>query len=150
MVDNMSLGRLLLSFAGVALIPGAAFAQDAAAVLRQASAAMGGDGLNSIRYAGDGTGYTFGQACLPGTAWPRITVHCQVRSINYDTGSMREEITLSRAEPKGGGGYPLAGQQKNDRFVSGTYAWNQAGAAPAPGPRFWRIARISYGSRRTA
>jgi hypothetical protein len=35
---------------------------------------------------------------------------------------MREEITLSRAEPKGGGGYPLSGQQRNDQFVSGAYA----------------------------
>ena len=49
---------------------------------------------------------------------------------------MREEITLSRAEPKGGGGYPLAGQQKNDQFISGAHAWNMAGTTPQPGPRF--------------
>jgi hypothetical protein len=27
-------------------------------------------------------------------------VHSQIRTINYDTGAMREEFTLSRAEPK--------------------------------------------------
>jgi glyoxylase-like metal-dependent hydrolase (beta-lactamase superfamily II) len=65
-------------------------------------------------------------------------VHSQTRSINYDTGSMREEIALSRAEPKGGGGYPLVGQGqlRNDQFVSGDKAWNMAGTNPQPGPRF--------------
>ena len=49
---------------------------------------------------------------------------------------MRDEITLSRAEPKGGGGYPLSGQQKNDQYLSGGYAWNVAGGNPVAGPRF--------------
>lgn len=108
---------------------------DAATALKRAGDAMGAGGLKSIRYAADGTGYTFGQAYVPGGAWPRITVHAMARSINYDTASMREEITLSRAEPKGGGGYPLQGQQRNDQYISGTMAWNVAGG-PVPGPRF--------------
>ena len=49
---------------------------------------------------------------------------------------MREEFTLSRAEPKGGGGYPLSGQQQNDWYVSGAYAWNVTGGNTQPGPRF--------------
>ena len=113
---------------------GAQAADDAAAVLKRAAAAMGEP--KTIRYVAEGTGFTYGQAFVPGMAWPRITVHSQIRSINYDTASMREEITLSRAEPKGGGGYPLSGQQRNDQFVSGTNAWNQAGANPQPGARF--------------
>jgi glyoxylase-like metal-dependent hydrolase (beta-lactamase superfamily II) len=63
-------------------------------------------------------------------------VHNQIRTINYATGAMREDITISRAEPKGGGGYPLAGQQRNDQFVAGDLAWNMAGTTPQPGPRF--------------
>jgi glyoxylase-like metal-dependent hydrolase (beta-lactamase superfamily II) len=109
---------------------------DADAVLQRANQAMGGGNLKSIRYIADGTGYTFGQAFVPGMPWPKITVHAQARSINYDTGSMREDITISRAEPQGGGGYPLQGQQRNDQFVSGTLAWNQGPAGPLPGPRF--------------
>jgi len=108
---------------------------DAGATLKRANDAMGAGSLKSIRYTADGTGYTFGQAHVPGGAWPKITVHALARSINYDTGSMREEITLSRAEPQGGGGYPLQGQQRNDQYVSGTMAWNVAGG-PVPGPRF--------------
>ncbi|HEY6513555.1 MAG TPA: MBL fold metallo-hydrolase [Burkholderiaceae bacterium] len=111
---------------------------DGAAVIARANQAMGGNDLKSIRYSTEGSGYTFGQAFVPTAAWPKITVHSQVRSINYDTGSMREEIALSRAEPNGGGGYPLMGlgQQRNDQFVSSGFAWNVAAAGPAPGPRF--------------
>ena len=109
---------------------------DADAALRAANQAMGTDNVKSIRYTTEGTGYTFGQAFVPAAAWPRITVHAQARSINYDTGSMREEITISRAEPTGGGGYPLQGQQKTEQFVSGALAWNQTTGGPQPGPRF--------------
>jgi glyoxylase-like metal-dependent hydrolase (beta-lactamase superfamily II) len=111
-------------------------AADAAGVLKRASAAMGADSLKTLRYAAEGTGYTFGQAFAPGEPWPKINVHSQVRTINYDTGSMREEFTLSRAEPKGGGGYPLTGQQQNDWYVSGAHAWNVGGGNTQPGPRF--------------
>src|SRR6266581_3716334 len=138
MFRNVSLTRLLaasaLPAAALAFIPGAALAQDAAGVLQRAASAMGDP--KSIRYAGEGTGWTYGQAYRPGTRWPKITVHSEIRTINYETASMRDEITLSRAEPKGGGGYPPVAQQKNDQFVSGDYAWNQAASGPVPGPRF--------------
>ena len=109
---------------------------DASATIARANEAMGGAKLKSIRYTAEGTGYTYGQAFVPTSAWPKITVHSQVRQINYDTASMREEITLSRAEPTGGGGYPLQGQQRNDQFVSGGFAWNAGPSGPVPGPRF--------------
>jgi glyoxylase-like metal-dependent hydrolase (beta-lactamase superfamily II) len=127
--------RLALTIGALALLPQAGLAQDsAAAVLKRASAAMGDP--KTIRYAGDGTGYSFGQAYRPGGPWPKITVHNQTRTINYTTGSMRDEITLSRAEPQGGGGYPLSGQQRNDQYLSGSFAWNQVAAGPVSGPRF--------------
>lgn len=134
MFDKILIARLGLSCAALAFFPAPALADDAAGVLRRAAAAMGEP--KTIRYVTEGAGYTFGQAFTPGMPWPKITVHSQIRTINYDTASMREEITLSRAEPKGGGGYPLAGQQRNDQFVSGAYAWNVAGTNPVPGPRF--------------
>jgi glyoxylase-like metal-dependent hydrolase (beta-lactamase superfamily II) len=131
--------RRWIAAAGVAsgLVVGCATPSvDADAALRAANQAMGTDNVKSIRYTTEGTGYTFGQAFVPAAAWPRITVHAQARSINYDSGSMREEITISRAEPTGGGGYPLQGQQKTEQFVSGALAWNQTPGGPQPGPRF--------------
>jgi len=126
----------LFALAALAGLPAAAHAEEATALLKRASAAMGADRLDTLRYAGDGVGFTFGQAFSPGMPWPRITVHSQVRTINYATASMREEIVLSRAEPRGGGGYPITGQQRNDQYVSGELAWNQVGQSPAAGPRF--------------
>jgi glyoxylase-like metal-dependent hydrolase (beta-lactamase superfamily II) len=109
---------------------------DGSEALQRASQAMGATTLKSIRYSGEGVGYTFGQAYVPDTAWPKITVHAMARQINYDTASMREEVTLSRAEPKGGGGYPLQGQQRSAQYISGELAWNQLPAGPLAGQGF--------------
>lgn len=136
MLRNISLTRLAPALAALAFIPAYAFASDAAGVLNRASIAMGAGDLTSIRYAGDGIGFAFGQAFKPGMPWPKINIHSEIRTINYATASMRDEIVLSRAEPKGGGGYPIVAQQRNDQFVSGDYAWNQGAAGPAPGPRY--------------
>jgi glyoxylase-like metal-dependent hydrolase (beta-lactamase superfamily II) len=110
--------------------------QDAAPVVARASQAMGAAQLNTLRYVAEGTGYTFGQAYEPGGAWPRVALHSVTRGIDYASGTMRDEVVLSRAEPLGGGGYPLSGQQRTEQFVSGELAWNQAGTAATPGPRF--------------
>jgi len=110
--------------------------QDAAPIVARASQAMGTAQLKTLRYVAEGTGYTFGQAYEPGGAWPRIALHSVTRSIDYASGTMRDEVVLSRAEPLGGGGYPLSGEQRNDQFVSGEVAWNQAGTTATPGPRF--------------
>ena len=135
MLSHTFVTRLTLTVAALSFVPGAATAQvSAAGVLKRASAAMGEP--KSIRYAGDGTGWTFGQAWQPGKAWPKIDIQSQVRTIDYASGSMREEIAFSRGEPQGGGGYPLSGQQRNTQFVSGGFAWNAIVGGAAPGARF--------------
>ena len=117
-----------------AWLPATSSAADAA--LERASTAMGATGLKSLRYTGDGIGYTFGQAYKPGLPWPKITVRSFVRTVNYDTGSMKDEVVFARAEGLGGGGYPHRAEQRNEQYVSGAYAWNQTGTTPNPGPRF--------------
>jgi glyoxylase-like metal-dependent hydrolase (beta-lactamase superfamily II) len=97
---------------------------------------LGTNGLKSLRYSGDGVGYTFGQAYKPGLAWPKITVRSFVRTINYETGSMKDEILFQRGEALGGGGYPHAAPQRNEQYVSGGSAWNVVANAPVAGPRF--------------
>jgi glyoxylase-like metal-dependent hydrolase (beta-lactamase superfamily II) len=135
MFHKKLLTGLALSVGAAALVPLAALAQDsAAAVLKRSSAAMGSP--NTIRYAGEGTGWTFGQAYKPTMAWPKIDIQSQARTINYATGSMREEMAFNRGEPRGGGGYPLSGQARNDFYVSGNLAWNVTPAGAVPGPRF--------------
>jgi len=131
-----SLHAALLGLAAAALAGCASAPPSAADVLARASKAMGADMLKSIRYAGEGEGFTFGQAYLPTGPWPKVAYHSVNRTVDYEAGAMRDEIVLSRAEPRGGGGYPLAGQQRNDQFISGEIAWNVAGGNVAPGPRF--------------
>ena len=135
-VVAIAFAAVLLASINASAASSAPLARDASAVLKRASEAMGASVLDSLRYAAEGVGWTYGQSFTPGTAWPKITVHAQQRTINYASASMREEITLSRAEPKGGGGYPPTARQTNDQFVSGQHAWNQAGGNPQPGPRF--------------
>jgi hypothetical protein len=84
--------------------------QPATEVLARAATAMGSSQLRTLRYSGEGIGYTFGQAYAPGTAWPKINVHSITRSIDYEAAAFHDDIVLSRAEPLGGGGYPLSGQ----------------------------------------
>jgi glyoxylase-like metal-dependent hydrolase (beta-lactamase superfamily II) len=127
--------RFILAFAAL-LAAVATIASAADAALERAAQAMGANGLKTLRYSGDGVGYTFGQAYKPGLAWPKIAVRSFVRTVNYETGSMRDEVLYQRAEALGGGGYPHATAQRDDRYVSGAFAWNVAGNAPVAGPRF--------------
>jgi glyoxylase-like metal-dependent hydrolase (beta-lactamase superfamily II) len=135
-VRRRILAAAVMPLFAVAIVGCATPDLDGSAAIARANQAMGGAQLKSIRYSADGTGYTFGQAFVPGMPWPKITVHAMTRSVNYDTASMRDEITFSRAEPRGGGGYPLQGEARNDQYVSGAFAWNQAAAGAQPGPRF--------------
>jgi glyoxylase-like metal-dependent hydrolase (beta-lactamase superfamily II) len=110
--------------------------ETASDVLTRASAAMGAPQLKTLRYTGEGEGFTFGQAYLPNGPWPKVAYPSVTRTIDYDAAAMRDEVTLSRAEPRGGGGYPLSGPQRNDQFISGEFAWNVVGGNIAPGTRF--------------
>ena len=133
------LGGLLVALAGGLVsctTPQSNAPLGAGEVLAKASQAMGASQLKTLRYVGEGSGYTFGQAYQPGGAWPRITLDSVIRTIDFEAAAMRDEIVLSRAEPRGGGGYPLVGQQRNDQFISGEMAWNQAGTTTTSGPRF--------------
>ena len=111
-------------------------AHGADAVLERIAAGLRTNEIKSVRYSGDGIGWTFGQAYKPGEAWPKIRLNSFTRTVNYETGAARDEIVLTRAEGLGGGGYPHTGTQRNDRYVYGDFAWNQTAAGPAPGPRY--------------
>jgi hypothetical protein len=124
------------SLAAALLLASPALAQTAAEVIQKASDAMGAGKVKSLRYGGDGTGWTYGQAYNADLKWPKLNVHGLTRYINYDTGTLRQEMTISRAEPKGGGAVPLQGQQKNDFYLSEGFAWNVAGQNTVPGSRF--------------
>lgn len=109
---------------------------DAAAVLRQAAAAMGGAQLKTLQFSTQGGGGTFGQAYVPGMAWPALKYSVLTRTANYEQGSWREEFGRARAEPTGGGATPLMGQgeQRAVALAAGGVAWNLAGPNATPAP----------------
>ncbi len=126
------MSRLIIA-AAIALAPLAALAQnDAGAVLRKASTAMGAESVKTIRYAGAGSATSFGQPYRAGQAWPRLNLPSYSRLVDYENAAFREDIARSRAEPTGGGAVPLTGEQKLSQYLRGSHAWNQAGPAPAP------------------
>jgi glyoxylase-like metal-dependent hydrolase (beta-lactamase superfamily II) len=128
---------LLSGTAALALIAcGSIVPPDAGPVLRQAEQAMGGANLNSIRFAAQGGGAIFGQAFIPGMAWPRMNYTSFSRLADYKEGAFREEFARARAEPNGGGAVPLMGmgEQRAVGLLRGNVAWNQAGPTTTAAP----------------
>ena len=126
----VSLAVAASAFALAAAVP--ACAQDATALLRRASAAMGAEELKTLRYSGAGTGASFGQAFKPDTRWPKLNISSFARQIDYQAGAMHEDVMRSRAEKLGGGAVPIAGEGRAVGVVSGEFAWNVQGPLPVP------------------
>ena len=127
--------KKILSACAVSLMAGCGTApQSTSDVLQRAAAAMGADKVETLRYAGSGSGASFGQAFRPGMAWPRLNYASYVRQADYRAGASSVEVVQSRAEPTGGGAVPLTGEQRATTFVNGKLAWNQAGPLPVARP----------------
>ncbi len=109
---------------------------DAASLIARGEQALGSAGVTTLVVSARGSGGTFGQAWQPGAAWPGLNYSVLSRSMNFETGALREEFGRSRAEPNGGGALPLMGQgeQRAVAFVRGEHAWNAAGNAATPAP----------------
>jgi glyoxylase-like metal-dependent hydrolase (beta-lactamase superfamily II) len=118
----------------------AASAQQAA--VKAAADALGAATIKTLQFTGSGANFSVGQNFTPSEPWPRVTVKSYTASINYDSGSMRQELVreMGTTMPRGGGA-PFTGEQRQTQVVSGNYAWNLAAAAagapppqPAPAP----------------
>lgn len=130
----MSRIPLLRSIAACALVAAAPFAvaEDATGVLTRAASVMGANNLKTLQYTGAGSGGGFGQAYLPGAAWPRAIVSSYDRKVDYDGVYTNETSTRTRAEPRGGTALPLTGAQTAGAVANATLSWNTAGTAAAP------------------
>ncbi|MBI4886099.1 MAG: MBL fold metallo-hydrolase [Acidobacteria bacterium] len=101
-----------------------------------AADAMGATNLNSIQFSGTGANFAFGQAYSPGGPWPRFDVKSYTAAVDYQAPAMRLEMVRAQGEhpPRGGGAQPFAVDQRTVQVVSGTFAWSEGGAQPAPNP----------------
>ena len=129
-----TLGAIAIGLAACASTPMPS--GDASAVLNQANQAMGGGALKSIQFDASGTGGIFGQAYLPGMAWPKLSVTMFSRVMDYDGAALRQDFAQQRAEPTGGGALPLmgTGEQRGTGLLKDNFAWNMVGPAPAASP----------------
>jgi len=110
---------------------------DAATLLREAQVALGSTNLKTLVITGTGTGSSFGQAYGADTAWPGLKLSNVTRSMNFETGALREESVRSRSEPNGGGAIaPMGrGDARSTLFTRDGFAWGTAvagNAAPQP------------------
>ena len=96
-----------------------------AQTLLEAADAVGVSKIKSVEFSGTGRWYQFGQAPNPESAWPPFEVKSYLGDINYETVSVRvQSIRFQVVEP--GRFRPAPVEQRNDQFVSGTTAWNEA------------------------
>ncbi len=128
----------------LALWAGAAQAQDAAAVLRAASTAMGTATVHSIQFSGTGWNAATGQSFMPNEDWPRFELTSYTRAIDYDAKSSREDWTRIQGTypPRGGGGTPVYdwpaavnGVWKQTFITMGDYSWNIDAGVISGAPR---------------
>ena len=124
---------LLAAAASLALLaaPAVVYAQ---AGLDALARALGATELKPIEYAGSGVIHAVGQSQTPGSTWPRFNAKSYVRTISYETASMKDEVVRTQGEnpPRGGGTQPIRGEQRQTAMVSGDHAWNLVGDTPAP------------------
>ncbi|WP_246206819.1 MBL fold metallo-hydrolase [Methylocystis heyeri] len=108
--------------------------------MQSAAAALHAADAKTLEFAGSGHWYQFGQAPVPGGAWPQFDVSSYAAAIDFQAPAERVQLTrIQTIEP--GRSRPAPTEQKLDWYVSGDKAWNvalapnaQPGAAPSPTP----------------
>jgi len=128
--------RLALFVSAILLLPTAAVeAQDNRAALEAVATALGATNLTSLEIQGGGVMFQVGQSQTPAGAWPQFDVRSFTRTINFQTGSLRDEIVRTRTlePPKGGGAY-VRGEHKLVSVVSGDQTWNVTGETATSAP----------------
>lgn len=126
--------RLLALAALLALMVGMATAQDARTVLQAAAKNIGADTLKTLQISGTGFNAAPGQSYSPTEDWPRFEVTSYTKTIDFDAKFSREQITRRQGNypPRGGGGTPIQGEQRQDFVLNGNYAWNMQGNDAVP------------------
>lgn len=108
-------------------------------VLEAAADALGVNEIKTLQFVASGTNFTVGQNFTPDDPWPPVPVKIYRVLINYETGSMQQELVreMGATMPRGGG-VPFTGELRQVTAVSGDYAWNvpvstppSSGAPPA-------------------
>lgn len=121
-------------------LPAMAQQLEAAGILKRAANNLGANSLNTITYSAAGNGWGPGQPYTAGKALPKQNYRI-TRSIDYVNAAISDDVTRSRAEPRGGTGVPLTGEQNVIEAAGGNVTWNVVNKNVAPGNR-WTYERL--------
>jgi glyoxylase-like metal-dependent hydrolase (beta-lactamase superfamily II) len=113
------LKKSLLAIGLTAAITGGTSAQDAKAVIGDASRAIGVDTLKTIQYSATGFDFALGQAPNPASPWPKFANKSYTRLVNFETPASRVDRVRVQAEnpPRGGGQQPIVGEQPQNQTI---------------------------------
>ena len=121
--------KLLAVFGLMAALSLTSSAQDAKAVIGDASKAMGVDALKTVQYSATGFDFALGQAPNPASPWPKFINKSYTRAINFETPASQVDRVRVQGEnpPRGGGQQPIVGEQPQSQtiIVSATTPWVQ-------------------------
>lgn len=119
MGSNNMFKKCLAVFGLSAVLVGTPSAQDAKAVIADASRAMGVDTLKTVLYSATGFDFVLGQAPNASSPWPKFINKSYTRSINFDTPASRVDRVRMQGEnpPRGGGQQPVVGEQPQTQTV---------------------------------
>ena len=126
---------LTLRFLGIAVLTATPLLSQNLGIVDDTLKTMGAN-VKTIEISGEGSQYTLGQNANLNRPWPRFVVKSYVQAINFDTPAAREEMVRMQGEnpPRGGGGQPMIGEQRQIQLVSQGFAWNVAGTNVTPAP----------------
>ena len=84
--------------------PGVVRAQDAKAVIADASKALGVDALNTVEYSATGYDFVLGQAYNPSSPWPKFINKSYTRAIDFRVPASKVDRVRNQGEnpPRGG------------------------------------------------
>jgi glyoxylase-like metal-dependent hydrolase (beta-lactamase superfamily II) len=112
--------RKCLAVCAVAAVLGwSASAQDAKAVIGNASKAMGVDTLKTVQFSATGMDFALGQAPNPASPWPKFINKSYTRAINFVTPASKVDRVRVQGEnpPHGGGQQPIVGEQPQSQTI---------------------------------
>ena len=96
-----------------------ASAQDAKAVIANASKALGVDTLKTVQFSATGLDFALGQAPNPSSPWPKFINKSYTRAIDFEKPASRVERVRVQGEnpPHGGGQQPVVGEQPVNQTI---------------------------------
>ncbi len=111
------------------LLVGHGSAQDAKAVIDNASKAMGVATLKTVQFSATGFDFALGQAPNAASPWPKFINKSYTRAIDFEVPASRVNRIRMQGEnpPRGGGQQPIVGEQPQTQtiVVGATTPWVQ-------------------------